>query len=99
MRREVLAVFFSFVSASSFSAGQPSRSRSPQTALRFEPYAIVSPYGAPVVHGELGKISLLENRTSGSPRRIELAFIRIPSTARRPGSPIVWLAGGPGWSG
>ena len=102
MRRIVLAICFcSFFLAGVSSAGQapvPAVSGS-APAIRFEPYSIISPWGVAVVPAQLGRIVLPENRSGGSPRRIELAFVRIPSTARRPGSPIVWLAGGPGWSG
>ncbi|MEP6800888.1 MAG: alpha/beta hydrolase [Acidobacteriota bacterium] len=68
-------------------------------AIRFEPYSIISPWGVAIVPAELGRIVVPESRSGDSLQRIELAFVRIPSTARRPGSPVVWLAGGPGWSG
>lgn len=106
MRNEILAVVASFISVSVVSVSSssvlvgetPSESR-PRPAVRSEAYAIVSPYGIPVVHAELSRFAVPESRVSGSPRQIELAFVRIPSTARRPGAPIVWLAGGPGWAG
>ncbi len=69
-------------------------------SIRWEPYPIVSPFsGVPVLKGELGHLRVLESRRSGSRRQIELAFVKIPSTAKHPAAPVVWLAGGPGGSG
>ena len=51
------------------------------------------------IRAELWRIRVPENRQRPSRGDIELAFIRLTSTASRPGPPIVWLAGGPGESG
>ncbi len=67
--------------------------------VRYEPFAIVSRWGTPVVRAELGRFRVRENRTSPSTKEIELAFVRIPTVAENPGPPILWLAGGPGESG
>lgn len=99
MRHDVLAVVISFVSVSRLAPGQAAAADGLRPALRSEAYAIVSHVGVPIIHAELSRFSVLESRASGSPRRIDLAFVRIPSTTRHPGSPIVWLAGGPGQSG
>ncbi len=107
MRSELLAVFVSLISASasalpSAPGAAPAETlpeARPRPVVRSEPYPIVSSYGIPVVRAELVRFSVPESRVSGSARQIELAFVRIPSTARRPGSPVVWLAGGPGWAG
>jgi pimeloyl-ACP methyl ester carboxylesterase len=48
---------------------------------------------------ELGKLWVRENRNSQSSRLIQLAFVRLKSTASQPGAPIIWLAGGPGTPG
>jgi pimeloyl-ACP methyl ester carboxylesterase len=40
-----------------------------------------------------------ENRSNPQSNLIELAFVRFKSTAKNPGPPIVYLAGGPGGSG
>src|SRR5512141_1008492 len=69
------------------------------TAVRYEPFPVISRWGAPTVAAELGRFRVPEKRGSGSPRTIELAFVRIASTAKHPGAPIVWLSGGPGDSG
>lgn len=48
---------------------------------------------------EFGRLWVRENRNSQSGRLIQLAFVRLKSTAAQPGAPIVWLAGGPGTPG
>jgi len=48
---------------------------------------------------EHGKLWVRENRHGQSNRLIQLAFVRLTSTAAKPGSPIVFLAGGPGAPG
>jgi pimeloyl-ACP methyl ester carboxylesterase len=49
--------------------------------------------------GDLEKLVVLEDRAKPDGRRIELAFAWLKSTAATPGSPIVYLDGGPGGSG
>jgi pimeloyl-ACP methyl ester carboxylesterase len=51
------------------------------------------------IAAERGTVSVPENRTSDSSRRIDLEVIRFKSTSAVPGNPIVYLAGGPGVSG
>jgi pimeloyl-ACP methyl ester carboxylesterase len=46
-----------------------------------------------------GALQVRENRSDQKSRMIEIHYVRFPSTAARPGSPIVYLAGGPGGSG
>ena len=48
---------------------------------------------------DLEKLTVLEDRGKPDGNRIELAFARLKSTAASPGSPIVYLDGGPGGSG
>lgn len=106
--RGILAAVVSIASVSIVSFASFSPALTPATAdaagagarsIRWEPYPIVSAYGVPFLRAHLGHLRVPENRASGSGREIELAFVRIPSTSRRPGNPIVWLAGGPGGSG
>src|SRR5215472_13486166 len=47
----------------------------------------------------LGRLLVPERRSNPESRLIELAFVRLKSTAQRPGPPLVFLAGGPGLSG
>src|SRR5262245_45649790 len=48
---------------------------------------------------DLQKLTVLEDRGKPDGRKIELAYVRLKSTASQPGSPIVYLDGGPGGSG
>ncbi len=45
---------------------------------------------------ERGFFDVPEDRRDPASRRISLSYVRFPSTAARPGPPIVYLAGGPG---
>jgi pimeloyl-ACP methyl ester carboxylesterase len=51
------------------------------------------------VESEFGTLFVPENRSNPESNLIELAFVRFKSTAKNPGPPIVYLAGGPGGSG
>ena len=46
-----------------------------------------------------GAFLVPENRSDPDSRMIELGYVRFPATSERAGSPIVYLAGGPGGSG
>ncbi|HEU0097610.1 MAG TPA: alpha/beta hydrolase [Allosphingosinicella sp.] len=48
---------------------------------------------------ERGTLSVPEDRSDPGSRRIDIGFVRFKSTSPRPGTPIVYLAGGPGGSG
>jgi pimeloyl-ACP methyl ester carboxylesterase len=48
---------------------------------------------------DLQKLTVLEDRSKPDGRKIDLAYVRLKSTASQPGSPIVYLDGGPGGSG
>ena len=69
-----------------------------QHNLTVEPYRFETRDGREV-DAELGRFEVPENRATASGRTVELAFVRFPSTNPNPGSPIVYLAGGPGGSG
>jgi pimeloyl-ACP methyl ester carboxylesterase len=66
--------------------------------LKVEPYVFES-VSKEKVEAELGRLLVPENRRQPRSRLIELAFVRFKSTSPHPGSPIVYLAGGPGGSG
>ncbi len=51
------------------------------------------------VESEFGTLLVPENRSDPQSNLIELAFVRFKNTAKNPGPPIVYLAGGPGGSG
>ena len=71
-----------------------------QTAgtLKIKPYTFENDKGEKV-EAELGILLVPENRSRADSNLIELAFVRFKSTAKNPGPPIVYLAGGPGGSG
>ena len=66
--------------------------------LKMEPYVFEARSGEKV-DAELGRLVVPENRRNPAGSLIELAFVRFKSTAKNPGPPIVYLAGGPGGSG
>lgn len=51
------------------------------------------------IDAEFGTLLVPENRSNPESNLIELSFVRFKSTAKNPGPPIVYLAGGPGGSG
>lgn len=53
----------------------------------------------PVLAQELSYLRVPEDRSDPKSRTLELAYVRLRSTATQPGPPIVYLAGGPGGSG
>lgn len=50
------------------------------------------------IEGELGRLVVKENRAKADSKLIELAFVRLKSTAAKPGYPVIYLDGGPGSS-
>jgi pimeloyl-ACP methyl ester carboxylesterase len=46
-----------------------------------------------------GSIMVPENRSNPNSRMIPLHYVRFPATGKKPGSPIIYLSGGPGGSG
>jgi pimeloyl-ACP methyl ester carboxylesterase len=66
--------------------------------LQLAPYTLRT-YDGKEHPAELGRLSVRENRNPKSNRLIQLAFVRLKSTAAQPDSPIVFLAGGPGIPG
>jgi pimeloyl-ACP methyl ester carboxylesterase len=64
--------------------------------LKFEPFTI--PFEGQNVATELGRLVVRENRSNPKTKLIELAFVRLKSTAEKPGYPVVYLDGGPGSS-
>jgi len=66
--------------------------------LALEPYSFRT-YDGSAHPAELGHLWVRENRKSGSGRLIEIAFVRLRTTAQKPRSPLVFLPGGPGIPG
>jgi pimeloyl-ACP methyl ester carboxylesterase len=66
--------------------------------LKLKPHTFTSQKGEKV-ESEFGTLFVPENRSNPQSNLIELAFVRFKSTAKNPGPPIVYLAGGPGGTG
>ena len=66
--------------------------------LKLKPYTFKNAK-AETVESEFGTLLVPEKRSNPESNLIELAFVRFKSTAKNPGPPIVYLAGGPGGSG
>ena len=66
--------------------------------LKIQPYVFENSRGEKV-DAERGILRVPENRSDPQSNLIELALVRFKSTAKNPGPPIVYLAGGPGGSG
>ncbi|HEX7332636.1 MAG TPA: alpha/beta fold hydrolase [Pyrinomonadaceae bacterium] len=69
-----------------------------QKALKLKPYTFENEKKEKV-DAEFGTLLVPENRSNPESNLIELAFVRFKSTAKNPGPPIVYLAGGPGGTG
>jgi pimeloyl-ACP methyl ester carboxylesterase len=67
--------------------------------LKLKPYTFETNNKKEKVDAEFGTLFVPENRSDPESNLIELAFVRFKSTAKNPGPPIVYLAGGPGGSG
>lgn len=65
--------------------------------VTLEPYIFEAQNGQKV-EAELGHLFVPENRTNPQSKLIELAFVRFKSTGKNPGTPILYLVGGPGGS-
>jgi len=66
--------------------------------LTLEPHTFVAEDGRETTT-EMGAFQVPENRDDPDGRQLTLRFVRFKSTNPNPGSPIVYLAGGPGGSG
>ncbi|MFK8163147.1 MAG: alpha/beta hydrolase [Lewinella sp.] len=66
--------------------------------LTLEPYEFITEDGQKT-DAEMGSFAVPENRRTTSEKQLTLRFVRFKSTNPNPGSPIVYLAGGPGGSG
>jgi pimeloyl-ACP methyl ester carboxylesterase len=65
--------------------------------LGLEPYLFETQDGHKV-EAELGHLFVPENRSNWHSKLIQLAFVRFKSTAKNPGTPTLYLVGGPGGS-
>src|SRR5687767_10984571 len=65
-------------------------------AIWFEPFK--GEVGGQAFDAEFGHLIVRENRRNPKSNLIELVFVRLKSTAAKPGFPVVYLDGGPGSS-
>ena len=65
---------------------------------KLEPYSF-EVRGVGTIEAEKGQILVPENRSTEDSRMIPIHFVRLQSRSQNPGSPIMYLAGGPGGSG
>jgi pimeloyl-ACP methyl ester carboxylesterase len=89
----ILVTLFGLGVAAQTATDKPQRG---EGDLWFEP--IKTEVGGKTVEGELGRLIVKENRRNPKSNLIELAFVRLKSTAERPGYPVIYLDGGPGSS-
>ena len=93
MRKAATVSFATIVAAN---GGVALRAQQPPPGhLDRAPY-VVKAFDGREYQAELGRLAVRENRVGGRSNTIEIAFIRLPSRASKPGPPIVFLMGGPG---
>jgi pimeloyl-ACP methyl ester carboxylesterase len=67
-------------------------------AVRWTPFTFTSAAGDTLA-ADSGRVVVPESRAHPGGPTIQIAVVRVRSTARRPGAPVVYLAGGPGGAG
>lgn len=88
--------FLSFIIC--ITAALPIAAQHHEGDLKLRPQVFISGRGDKV-DAEFGTLTVSENRHDPAGNMIELAFVRFKSTTKKPGPPLVYLAGGPGASG
>jgi pimeloyl-ACP methyl ester carboxylesterase len=88
MRPAALVVLCHLLAALPCAAEEPPR-------LAFEPY-VVQGFDGVARQGEIARLKVKVQRARPSAGSIELAVLRLATTAGMPGDPIVFLMGGPG---
>ncbi len=98
MKISIKAVIFLFCLSAIAYARQSAPAEAPRKPgdLRVAPFKLQA--GNESVEAELGHLVVKENREESKSNLIEIAFVRIKSTAERPGPPVIYLDGGPGSS-
>jgi pimeloyl-ACP methyl ester carboxylesterase len=97
MFRFLAIIFAGMVLFGGSVSSQNSSNKLKEGDLRFKPFN--ANIGGVKVEGKLGSLVVRENRRKKSSNLIELAFLIVKSTAKKPGYPVIYLAGGPGSSG
>ena len=100
MRQRMILIIFLVLPATLPAQDPPAAiPRATPGELRSESVKLTPRDGSPPVTADLGRLIVLENRSRPDGATIELAFVRFRAKSSRPGTPVVWLAGGPGGSG
>jgi pimeloyl-ACP methyl ester carboxylesterase len=94
----MLSKRIALIGATVFLAASPAHAQEARRALTLEPHTFTS-YDGRSASAELARVSVPENRVRPGSRLIQVAFVRLRSTAARPAAPIVFLSGGPGVPG
>lgn len=73
----------------------PFASQAAEERLRVEPRVLKTESGKSI-DADAGRLMVLENRGRRDSRLIPIRFLRLKSSAAKPGAPLFYLAGGPG---
>ncbi len=95
-RKFVYFSIFLIMSCTVISSAQNTPAPDKEGSLWFEPFKIE--VAGQTIEGERGHLIVRENRSSPKSNLIELVFVRLKSTAEKPGFPVIYLDGGPGSS-
>ena len=79
-------------------AAAPCAAQGAPPELVLEPFALRG-FDGVETPAHLGRLTVLADRRDPAGGTIELAFVRLASTSEHPGSPVIFLAGGPGVPG
>ena len=96
LRRAAGAVLLAGAATSGFGASAPAPDPGAALALQRHPFLLD---GFTRVPGQWGELAVPENRDDPGSRRIVVTFGRLPATDPGTGTPIFFIAGGPGASG
>jgi pimeloyl-ACP methyl ester carboxylesterase len=96
--RLLRAAFVLVIASNGVASSAPPAPSRPVGRITWYPYVLRISDGS-ALQAELGRLVVPENRARAGSKSIELAFVRIKSTAAVPGPPIILVAGGPGTSG
>jgi pimeloyl-ACP methyl ester carboxylesterase len=89
---------FGFLLLNSDAAAQNTTDKTPRKEGEIWFEAFKGEVGGQMFDGEFGHLIVRENRRNPKSNLIELVFVRLKSTAAKPGFPVVYLDGGPGGS-
>ena len=96
LTRRIVTCFVLVFSVVYTSAAQNATPERTLGDIWFEPFKFT--IQGNTIDAELGRLIVKENRQKTDSKTIELAFVRLKTTAAKPGYPVVYLDGGPGSS-